>query len=626
MGEQMSRKILDILVVFSCMLAVYGMPVKKPQKTPQNEAAVETWEKVFLNKPIESLEDPRVLVRMFLLSPYGKNTVPARDMGLADIVVSKFGTSVVRETVTENALLNRASFLKGGELTETESKAVRKIVLLQQQSFNLSHPNADKFSFLIKDDAVNLHLTIKDETNMEKALASIARQHGLVCNYRLMEEPSAATLWLLLESNNPVLLEEKDTGRLIVAFGMWQKNGADYICMNDITNTSVVSSEKPSQLPVERESIQLFVINSYIGECRYIAQKTNRRFRLAKDFVSDGRFNLPQFGFELTRYEPSRYRAHVMTDWRKSAEAWDAELRVILNLKEPPTVPVIPSDNAPFGALWKYYFQGHPVFTGSVLSGMTPLVLWRSKTDISLCATMVSLIAACDANPWAWTLTANKMWLAVRDVPANDLLLPNQTELDALVALDEECGRSFRKRFEAFTGVKYSAEYDFKAYDAVLVVDGCDTTRTGEWILSQIGTGDMPEEVVRNYTVNTGKIALLEGGHPYSWQVYQRAILRNIPILLHTPNADDWRIAFGFLEHAGKRLLLTATQPTDWKEDENTRQIGRNMPMPKEVRFEEFDENAFIPFFIHKFKPDISSVKDRINDIFKGNPSALPLP
>ena len=44
-----------------------------------------------------------------------------------------------------------------------------------------------------------------------------------------------------------------------------------------------------------------------------------------------------------------------------------------------------------------------PVFTGSVLSGMTPLVLWRSKTDISLCATMVSLIAACDANPWVGT-------------------------------------------------------------------------------------------------------------------------------------------------------------------------------------------------------------------------------
>lgn len=621
----MNKKRLIILICFS-VLAIYGNPVKKPQMTLESEAAVETWERVFHNKPIESLEDSRVLVKMFLLSPYGKKTVPARDMGLADIVVSRFGATAVRGTVSEEALLKRASLLKGGALMASEKEAVGRLAFQQQLHFKLAHPNADKFSFLLKDDVVNLHLTVTDETTMEKALASIARQHGLVCNYRKEENLSFKTLWLLLDAGYPILLEEKETGRWLMAFGLWRKDCVDYICLNDPVNTTVVGIEKWSQNPHERETLYLGIIMRHIAKCHNLARETAIKGKMVKDIRVDVKLNLPKFGFELTRYESSRYRAHVMTDWRESVEAWDDELRKTLKLKEVQADATIPDADAPSSELWDFYFQGHPAFTGRVLSGMTPLVLWRSKADTGLCSAMVSLIAAHDTSPWAWTLTANKMWLAVRDVPANDLLLPTQAELDALVALDEECGRGFRKRYETFTGVKYRAEYDFKVYDTVLVVDGHDSARMGEWILSQMGDCSTPEEALCNYAANTGKIALLEGGRSCLWELYKRAVHRNIPILLRTANAHDWRIVFGFLEHGGKRMLVTVAPSPDWEEGETNRQFGRDMPLPKGVQFEEFNEKVFIPFFIHNFKPNIALVKERINEIFKDNPAAVPLP
>jgi hypothetical protein len=231
-----------------------------------------------------------------------------------------------------------------------------------------------------------------------------------------------------------------------------------------------------------------------------------------------------------------------------------------------------------------------------------------------------------DSTPWKYTLIPNMMWVALKNVQGNALLCPTQEELDALTRLGNERELAFKKRFEAFTGEKYLMISGIDNPDKRLESPH-DETRTPEWILSLLDNAENIQQALDSYASNTGKRALLEGGHSAPWQICQRAILQKIPILLHDTKTDGWLIAFGFLEHGGRRLLVSMSPGAiDWKDGEKKRLLGPGMPLPSGVQFEEFDTMPCIPYFIHPFEPDIASVKNQINEIFKNNPEAKKMP
>ena len=608
--------IIYIFIILLCGIVVLGKPVK----TPESEDGARIWAEVFQNKPIVSLEDSRVLVKMPLLSPFGKKTSSARAMGLADIVIGKFGSYSIRDTVTEEDLLNRARELKGEEPSSDEQKKIHNLAKRQELFFFLKHPNSGKFSFLIKDDAYNLHLTVKGEKTMEKALAAIARQNGLCCNYSMRDDLSAKELRLLLTGGNPVLLEEKRTGKWLMAFGMYRENGNDYVFLNDVENTTVISSG-PSQNQDERESLYLNVIKSHVATTNYFREEN---ITFTKDIISKVDISLPQFGFLARQYNPTDYYAHVTTFWRKSLCAWDKDLLKFLKCKqETKDNESQANDDSTDRSLWNRCFCDLSRNNG-IDSGLVPVVLHKIENATPFSSCLSTSMASQDENVWRWTLTANKMWLAVRSVPDNDLLIPTQNELDSLVALAREKELKFKKCFEEFTGNNYNVISNANSEDRK--VSPHDSSRTVEWIIFLIDNASTPEQAVEKYAANSGKRAFLEGGRPFPWEIYQRAILQKIPVLLRYPQKDDWRIAIGFVSDAGRKLLVTVSPLDNCKNEEAQCSIDYGINLPDGVRFEEFDEKAFIPYFIHRCEPDIASCKNKINEIFSNNHDAKKIP
>ena len=596
----------------------------KPVKSPESEEAARIWAEVFQGKHILSLDDSRVLVKMFLLSPIGKKTIPARDMALADIVISRFGTSAVRDTVSEKALMERACELKGDELSVGEQEKIQKLSEKQGRAFRRKHRDADKFNFLIKDDAVSLHHTVKGERTLEAALVAIARQHGLCCRYKKRDDLSAEELCLLLAGGNPVILEEKKTGKWLMAFGAWKMRGTNFVFLNDIENTTVVEG-KPRGNADERQSMYLSVIKSLVAHQKFF--DTNKEYSIAKDIVSDVSLQMPKLGFEAKPYHSGDYQAHVMTEWRESAKAWDSDLLKILELPPKTYVqqPQPPQDADP-NLLWNYYFNEAHFNADKLSACLLPITAFRLESVPSMQTNMVAVLSIQDATPWKFSLIPNMMWMALRNVQGNDLLCPAQEELDALIRLGTERELVFKKRFEAFTRENYLMISGIDDPDERLESPH-DENRTSEWILSLLDNATTIRQALDSYAANTGKRAMLEGGHSVPWQICQRAILQKIPILLHDIKDDGWRIAFGFLEHGGHRLLVTVSHKTIvWKNGERLHTIGPGMPLPSGVQFEEFDKMSCIPYFIHPVEPDIASVKNEINEIFKNNPDVQKIP
>jgi hypothetical protein len=618
MGESV-KKIFFTTLSLLCIIA-FGKPVK----TPESEEAAQIWTMVFQNKPIVSFEDSRALVNMFLLSPIGKVNVPARDMGLANIIISRFGTYAVRDTVSEKVLLERAHELKGGELSGEELEKIQNLAEKQERAFMRKHPDANKFNFFIKDDAVNLHLTIKGEKTIETALAAIARQHGLSCRYHRNDDLSAEDLRLLLYGGNPVLLEDKKTGKWLIAFGMWQNDGSDYVFLNDIDNTTLVDG-KLRGTSNEWQSMDLRVITSYLGERKFFDKQ--KKYPIARDIVSDVDLLIPKLGFEARKYNSGDYQAHIMTDWRESTEAWDSDLRETLKCDAAPKAQAVkPAADATPNLLWNYYFSDAHSNAEQSSACLLPVTAFRPESPSALQNAIVSMLVCQDSTPWKYTLIPNMMWVALKNVQGNALLCPTQEELDALTRLGNERELAFKKRFEAFTGEKYLMISGIDNPDKRLESPH-DETRTPEWILSLLDNAENIQQALDSYASNTGKRALLEGGHSAPWQICQRAILQKIPILLHDTKTDGWLIAFGFLEHGGRRLLVSMSPGAiDWKDGEKKRLLGPGMPLPSGVQFEEFDTMPCIPYFIHPFEPDIASVKNQINEIFKNNPEAKKMP
>lgn len=602
-----------MLLFLSCYsFVVFGKPVK----SAASEEAARIWEEKFYRQPILSLDDPRILVRMFLLSPYGKKVLPPRNMALADVVITKFGTYAVRESIPEKALLERAVQLKNAALSPGEAKQVKDLTVRIDKKFRWTHPDAGKFSFLIKDDAVNLHHTIEEADTMEEALREIARQNGLVCNYRSSDALPAEDLRLILAYQIPVVLEEKTTGKWLVVFGSWQKDGIDYVFLNDPSNTTVMEGA-PKGSVRDNECMRSDVIKI----CVTIKKTVN----IPKDIISDVKIQLPKLGFFVATYHPQNYRAHVMTNWRTSAEAWDLDLSKLLNLKlATSSLPAQPASDASEEVLWNYYFRDVRTSGDPVCSAMTPLLLLRLNSGTIFQSNLISVLAQQDKSPWVYTLIPNKIWLYSRTLLNNDLLIPTQPELDAITALGIEQEKIFQRHFEAFTGNKYNMLSE-KEFSEDRLPSSYDPAKTAEWIFSLTGSADTPKDALYNYAANTGKRAALEGGKIASWELYQRAILQQIPILLHNPKSGDWKIAFGYLCHGGRKLLLTVTAKP-WTEDVQSRKITPGVPLPKGVQFEPFDESAYIPYFIHELEPDVASVTKPIRKIFKDNPNVVTKP
>ena len=257
-----------VLVMVLCAVSLAGGARPRWRVTAESEAASRVWLRVFHGRPVTSLSDSRTLVGMWLLSPFGRTTMPARDMALADVALSWFGSRAVRFPVSEELLAARAAELKGAGLTPGERGAVRRLAWRQAALFRLSHPGARRFSFLLKDDAAHLSGTFGGAGAVGEALRRLARQHGLACDYRRVPGLPAPTLRRLLWASQPVVLEERASGRFLLAFGMWREGGRDFVFLNDPANTTVVGRE-PGLSAMDAVSVSKFVIDGYISKCLF---------------------------------------------------------------------------------------------------------------------------------------------------------------------------------------------------------------------------------------------------------------------------------------------------------------------------------------------------------------------
>ena len=593
----------------------------------------DVWEARFMHRPVERLDDRRTLVEIWLLGGYEHNSAML-DVLLTDMIFSELDNDYIFRTEIPHGLFqNHARCLKGKELTEEEKGKVTK--LFRKCAGRHPHGGALNYAFL----PVYLHKTVGGSQKMPEALEKIARGDACPCDYGVSESPTAEQLVQLLDEGNAVILERKgvsswnpfanDDGKWRLVFGSFtDDNGKLLFLMNVPEETTLMEKLVWNKTSDVLESIDLGTIYEY-NKKRYKSTLYAPVRSIVDNYICNNGFML------LPENELSNYRLHAIRHWRRSLSPWDDELRDILGLAKPEKKAPMekPLADAASSDLWRYYFAENRGSAGISFEGSC---LWKLNLPVgrfsSLEQAMLASAAASRPDFVGFGLSfPGRLFHASRLFLGNSLLYPKQPELDQCIALTDKQLTQYKEKYgelpqESFhwDDPGHSNDYmerhhpDYKSRHSLsahlfhslpLILKGVSSVR----------------DAVDKMGPACAWTATVEGGPGTDWETVKLALWRQIPVILEGKDGD-WRTAFAYLVHDGKKLLLVTK-----KQDATTapapaepvlKQYELPEELPPELEFMEYDETQWTPWFVHHFEPTVEHLAPQILEIFKNHPEA----
>ncbi len=616
------------------MLAVIPLAAfAEPLPRTGSSGFKEIWEREFMFKPVVGLDDRRAHVDTWFLGGYEHRTSMLAVL-LSDHILTHFDNEYIfRAELPLYYFQKRAVELKGEELSEEESWAIK--VLFRRCAAR--HPTGRTFAYAFLP--IFLQKTMGRTQDCAKALEMIALGDGCICDYGVAETPTQAQVLQLLNEGCAVILERKgrhnpftnDDGRWHLVFGAFpsQETGEHIQFLVNVPEETTLMERywwKEGPTHPSLESINLgSIYEAYSRRCKgtgYVEIRSN-----IDNMICNNGFLCATGAFSKD------FRVHAIRNWRRSAEAWDGELRKILGLpkerKERPTP--MPGFAAPSRELWQYYFAEHRAGAGLSFEGsLIPKWHLAAGRFSPLVAALLSSVATERSDFVGFGLShPGRLFHTARLFLGNSLFLPTQAELDKCKALDEEMLAKYKAVYGELPREPYY--WDTPGYSEDYMNRNHPDYKSPHSLqehvfhsLPQIldGAGNVQEAVDRMGPA-CAWTARVEGGPGTDWETVKLAVWRRIPVILEGRDGD-WRIAVAYLVHDGRRLLL-ATRRQDGTEtppEPVLKEYELPDELPAELEFIEYDEARWTPWFVHHFEPTVEHLAPRIVEIFQAHPEA----
>ena len=590
------------------------------------------WAREFMFKPVISLNDRRAHVETWLLGGYEHRTSMLCIL-LSDMLFTSFDDEYVfNAEIPRHYFFNRAEWLKREKLSDSETQAVKALF----EKCAKKHPSGSCLNYAFLPDF--LKRTMGKAQDMETVLFRIASNNGCLCDHAVSENPTSGQLFQLLSEGCTPILERKsvdnwnflskDDGKWRLVFGSFTDgNGKLQFLMNIPEETTLMERWRWNGTSNNAlESIHLGTIYEKNMKRNKLTGYFNIRSNIDNMICNNGFMLLP--ASEL----PS-YRLHAIRHWRRSAGAWDGELRQILGLPEATKQPHMakPSVEAAPKDIWKYYFHENKGSAGFAFDGGF-IPRWRIAEGpfAPLQKALLSAIATHKPDFVAFGLSfPGRLFHASRLFLGNSLLMPTQPELNECKALadsvlglyqatfgevptepfhwdDPEFSNDHMERHHPGYKSRHSLQ-DHLFHSLPRILEGATSVK----------------DAVSRMERQCAWTATVEGGPKTDWDTVKLAIWRRIPVILEG-NDGDWRMAVAYVVHDGRRLLLATKKQEQQAELPETALKEYTLPeeLPEGMEFIDFDAIRWTPWFAHHFKPSVSHLAPQILQIFRNHPEA----
>ncbi len=331
------KKVTILIFVFSTLVLNSIIAETKKAMPIADKKSSELWEKHIHNNPVRILDDWELCEPLNLCKQGGKI-----DNKLAVFATIAFAdspkTSVCDFVLNEKQFINYAQDLKGTALTEDEQEKIKTLFSKAKEKYG-GRTMPVRYGTFFMGKALTLGLTINGESWAKglKALISKDKQVDWIKNavkqigqihgwYATVEAGKNIPFEKYKESVDkhiPVIVEENGYYKLIV--GYINSKDKKYIVVVDLAKTPM---EKTGMCypPDQRETFESLPPND---PWRIMYEQRKNKKRFATDLQIRSQMPLP-IGITIEEFNPGKYHAYFVYNWRKSMDAWKPEIEKIV--------------------------------------------------------------------------------------------------------------------------------------------------------------------------------------------------------------------------------------------------------------------------------------------------------
>jgi hypothetical protein len=559
------------------------------------------WANSIRGKAANAVLDEHEVIEMMLFSAQAKTGITARAAAITSVMYQTKAVQATKGPLPFSLLLQRATLLKGGALSAAEEKDLNQYYSKLVRQYVDARPGYKPGRFVMDityglGDVRNLQKTIKPCATIADAVKHIAFLHGYKCSFSAKDKGyDFVFVKEAIDRNVPVILQ--DDTRILLCFGYTVYNSQPHLIFCEPINVPFTKTHCMSGKE-DLESIDPFVVASRKVE--------SLGPKFTTDYGITSGDQIPNKGFYIEPFVKDKYKAYVLMDWRRSAEAHDDELRKLLKLSttskvETAKLPDTPTDKE----LWDYYILGRD----EMLSGpyiLVPSVIFStSGLFTSQYASLFSSI--CTRKGVAvgkFTLPLGKFYRAACKVLNDDYLLLKGDR---------------RKKMELLSNTIH-ANYIKKQRDVESYIEDLSDPYLVAALRMKSTMAPTANIVkgLRELELLHGWKARLETSESLPLAKYKEALHKRIPIVLKSNEDNAWSLCIGYLRHNDKDYLLIA-DPALLIGGKTLHIDNQRLYPGAGISFELFDKKRYTPYIIHGWHISVDAYKKEIMAVFGKN-------
>jgi len=557
----------------------------------------ELWKQHFWKKTPNLVLDDMELIEMSLF-----RAVPGiRPMtaALASALIKTCSFDALSGQVRLEQMIARAEKLKGGVLSAPEREGIAQLHATLCDEYLKQHPDMQGGGIKLDvtfgmGDVRRLERSASGCGTPEEVAERIRRLHGYDLILEHSPAASLASIRKAIDSGTPVILRTADAWH--VAFGY----AGNKLAYNEPLRTPVMktarrrSHQRILKAIRETDSEKLrAVLLRGIRLDRAMGTKVKIDFETRFDII------IPDNGSIIIKpIEEGRFDAWFVHSGERSARGLDKDILEALDIaKRPEFIPPETGDLSQ--DLWnRHFFRKMDLVLGH--SKLVEGICVRSDGSVrGIHAALASVICTtdglgpttCAIKPGLFFYNARKRYLGDEVAELMD------EEVEALTKLGNLALKKFSRR------VKGQGAGKWPFWDAARNIhETCGSKATLNEALSGIARWH-------------GWDADVEGGRPVSYEKYQAALHKEIPILLADNVNKRALVCYGYVDEGDKHYLLIC-DPLSLRKPEI--RLSRDNFLPSYgFRFEEFSRDRYVPFFIHNWKDSLKAWDKEIGEIMK---------
>jgi hypothetical protein len=314
----------QLIVAFVFCMVFGALCDAQEQKGPGHpdfeppEAEQQLWKEHIQDRPNGRLLDNFEICEGPLLAALGE--LDARTAALSTIAVQD-KADIWGRGVGYRQMLTYAFELTGRALNEGEQRKLKE--LSEQTTQNVRRQALPYYGTVHLGNARNLQRTVQEAGSVEECMQLIARKHGWVATHEKSADCGFEAYRSGIDQGLPVLLElesDPEDTEYLVCCGYLQLD-VPYIVV-----------ARPEQIPLQKGRTMPERMRKRLPEAMVNADKW-QMYRLTANSLKDIRWDLLMStkkplmrGMRLEKFQKGKYTAHVIHDWRESAEAWHDEI------------------------------------------------------------------------------------------------------------------------------------------------------------------------------------------------------------------------------------------------------------------------------------------------------------